>query len=223
MFRLKADSSLVLLLFISVSSLVFASETLHSGWEKVKTEDGIDVFSKKVMNSDLIAFKGVTTFKASPEDLMRIFRDDKKWKNWIEMFEDGSFLEVSEAAGGPDGNEYVTYQSYKMPLFISNRDLVIRSKVKKLENPLRWEIQNRSVEHPKAPETVGIRIEVRFSHWILEPLKTSAPGQMETRASLEVHSDPKGYIPSWLINFMQKDYVIKLFNNLKKVLEENHS
>jgi hypothetical protein len=39
--------------------------------------------------------------------------------------------------------------------------------------------------------------------------------------TLEIHSDPKGWIPKWIVNMVQRTYPIKLFKALKKQLKKS--
>ena len=71
-------------------------------------------------------------------------------------------------------------------------------------------ISIKSTKHSKAPETVGVRAQLNQSKYLLEPL-----GENKTRVTVEIHTDPKGLLPAWLVNLIQKGWPVKTLNNLK--------
>ena len=60
-----------------------------------------------------------------------------------------------------------------------------------------------SVEHPKKPvQDCCVRGQAFGTFYRFEAL----PGQNKTRLEVEVHTDPKGSLPSWLVNLVQKSW-----------------
>ena len=74
------------------------------------------------------------------------------------------------------------------------------------------ELVMTSCEHPKAPPTVGVRADLMRSAYRLEPL-----GAGKTRFSVEIHTDPKGSIPTWLVNMLQKSWPLETLSAVRRV------
>jgi hypothetical protein len=57
---------------------------------------------------------------------------------------------------------------------------------------------------------------LNFSNYNLKKLEDG-----KTQVTLEIHSDPKGWIPKFIVNMVQRTYPIKLFKALKKQLKKS--
>ena len=92
---------------------------------------------------------------------------------------------------------------------LNNRDYVYHVKAsKKGENVY---IAIKSTTHSDAPSTVGVRAHLNNSNYVLEPL-----GENKTKVTVEIHTDPKGLLPSWLVNLIQKNWPVKTLNGIRK-------
>ena len=180
-----------------------------TNWVKINEEDGVVVFEKDVKGSSLVAFKGVTTFDEPMEKILWVLKDDANKKDWIEMYLKGYTLEKR----GPF--ERVIYQAVDSPWPVNDRDMVYVSKAyRKGVNEI--QISMESIDHPDSPPTVGVRMLLNFSNYNFKKLENG-----KTQVTLEIHSDPKGWIPKWIVNMVQRTYPIKLFKALKKQLKKS--
>ena len=177
-------------------------------WEKINNEDGVEVFSKDVKGTPLVAFKGITDFDEPMEKIMWVLKDDKRRKDWVARYLKGSTLEKR----GPF--EYVNYQAVTAPWPVSNRDMIFLWKANRLSNG-DVQIELKSVDYPNGPETVGVRMKLHFSRFILNKKPDGG-----TRVTLEILSDPMGLIPKWVVNMIQKNYPVKFFKALKKQVKK---
>ena len=105
--------------------------------------------------------------------------------------------------------ERITYGAFDLPWPISDRDYVYHVKASKQgENVY---IAIKSATHSDAPGTVGVRAHLNNSNYVLEPL-----GDNKTKVTVEIHTDPKGLLPSWLVNLIQKSWPVKTLNGIRK-------
>ena len=78
-----------------------------------------------------------------------------------------------------------------------------------------------SVEHAGAPESVGVRAELVDSRYQLTPL----PGG-RTRVEVEIPTDPRGAMPVWIVNLIQRtwprDTLVGIRNQLAKPWVRDH-
>jgi hypothetical protein len=180
-----------------------------ANWVKINEEDGIVVYEKDIKGTSLVAFKGVTTFDEPMEKILWVLKDDAHKKDWIELYLKGHTLEKRGSF------ERVIYQAVDSPWPVNDRDMIYVSKAyRKGVNEI--QISMESVTHPDSPPTVGVRMSLNFSNYNFKKLENG-----KTQVTLEIHSDPKGWIPKWIVNMVQRTYPIKLFKALKKQLKKS--
>jgi hypothetical protein len=74
-----------------------------------------------------------------------------------------------------------------------------------------------SVDHPDAPETVGIRGRLVASCYVLTPL-----GPDRTRVEVEIQTDPCGMVPDWLVNIVQKEWPRKTLRGISQQVRQDY-
>ena len=191
MFNSIKQAGLALILSIT-SQQALADEP----WELIGTKNGTKVYSKEVKGTDLIAFKGVKIMSASIAKVAQVLLDEDatRKKGWIDMIQEFKILDKN-------ANETISYSSYKLPWPLASRDYVISSKMV-IDNEKNQIVLNlKSTEFAKAPETVGVRAELSRSLYLLVP---KADGK--TEVTVEILTDPKGSLPKWLVNIIQKGW-----------------
>ena len=123
-------------------------------------------------------------------------------KQWVDRMMEFQVLELTD-------DHSVTYSSYNLPWPMNDRDFVIRSDFVLDKKEKTFTLFLKSVEHEKAPETVGVRGVVYKSRYALKALSKD-----QTKVEVEIHSDPKGLLPKWLINRIQRRWP---YNTLSKM------
>ncbi|MFZ8933519.1 MAG: START domain-containing protein [Bacteriovoracaceae bacterium] len=178
-------------------------------WEFMYKKDGIKVFRKNIEGSPIVGFRGETIIYNQPEKVLGILMDNIYRTEWVDRLEKSEILErVSD-------REYIVYQIFKLPWPLSKRDFVYRGKltVDKKDNSVL--VVMSSVDHPEAPETVGIRAELISSRYRIRRL-----GKFMTGFEVEIHSDPRGLIPSFVVNLVQKSWPYKTLMSVKRQVEK---
>ncbi|MCO5167166.1 MAG: START domain-containing protein [Planctomycetes bacterium] len=173
-------------------------------WEHIAREQGVDVYRREVAGSALVAFKGVTVVEAPLERVLWVLAENDRRTEWIDLCAESRVLErVSE-------HESVIYQRYALPWYLSDRDYVFRARaVREQDGAVR--LLMASCEHPAAPPTVGVRARLLESTYVLTPL-----GERRTRVAVEIHTDPCGMVPDWLVNVVQKSWPLKTLQGIRK-------
>lgn len=175
--------------------LLMASAS-HAGpdpqWKEIYTDDGVTVSKASVEGTRLVAFKGETTMDASIGRILGVMLDHDHRGDWV-----GRLVDSRVLSGSP--YDYVTYQAFEVPVF-SDRDYVFRAVT--YREPSGVVIQSlQSTEHADAPETVGVRADLVDSRYRLTPLDGGG-----TRVEVEILTDPRGTMPSWLVNLIQRTW-----------------
>jgi hypothetical protein len=181
-----------------------------AAWEQIDEGDGVRVFRKEMPNSDLVAFRGEALLDSPIEKLLWVLGDNEHRTDWVDRLEKSVLLERISPY------EYVVYQQFDLPFPISDRDYVYRGKAVR-GNAGKVVLHMQSIEHPKAPKTVGVRANLIRSKYELIP-----KGKQQTIVIVEIHTDPKGLIPTWLVNAIQKGWPRKTLVALGKQVKNSY-
>ncbi len=190
---------------LSIGLSFFAGNAF--AWEKFDEENGITAYRKNVPGSPIVAFKGDADVNASVERILWVLTNNKYKTEWVNRLKTSYELERKTP------HHAVIYQVFKLPFPISNRDYVYEGKViRKGEQIL---VDLKSTTHRKAPKTEGVRAHLKRCVYTLTP-----KGENKTHISVEVHTDPKGWLPTWLVNRIQKSWPIRTLSGVRKMV--NH-
>lgn len=173
--------------------LLFSSLALSDsdGWKLVRDKDGIQVYSKPVEGSSLNAVKGVTTINTSLNRLAYILLTPSIRPKWDEMCSE-SFLYKSLGE-----QQSLVYVRNAMPWPVSDRDMLSRVVWSQDQENNSIMITSRGTAD-LFPIKKGVVRVTEISHdWSLIP-----KGDGNVEVITQVHLDPAGPIPSWLINTM---------------------
>lgn len=198
---------LVVCLFLALSaSGVFAAP--QNTWEQIDDDQGIQVFRKAMPGSDIVAFKGAGIVDASLEKIFWVLCDAEHEKQWVEMLIDNYVMENMTAF------DRVQYQNFDLPWPLSDRDFVYRA-VATMDEKGRLHLVLNSVGHPKTPETRGVRAEIMESGFILTPRPDG-----KTFVEVSIFSDPKGILPTWVINLVQASWPMETMLGIRKQVKK---
>lgn len=191
------------LLFLALPLSASAAE-----WQEMYTEAEVTVSMMELEGTKLFAFKGETIMDAPASKVMYVLLDNDHRIEWVDRLYINKVLSTS----GP--HEYVLYQAFDLPALFASRDYVYRGvAVRESENVVTLDL--KSVEHPDAPETVGIRAELVNTLYRLTMLEDG-----RTRVEVEVQTDPKGWMPVWLVNLVQRTWPLETLNGLRGQLDK---
>ena len=109
-------------------------------------------------------------------------------------------------------------QAFELPAVMSNRDYVYRGIATIEPDTGVVTLHMQSIEHPKAPETVGVRANLVDSSYIMTPL---ADGR--TQLTVEIITDPRGWLPAWLTNSIQEDWPVNTLNAIRRQLDREYT
>ena len=194
-------------LWASALALCLSWSTAHS-WEKLDSEDGITSYRKAVKGSKVVAFKGEAEIKASISRILWVLTDNEHRTKWVHRLKSSTVLEKKSQY------ESIIYQKFGLPFPISNRDYVYHAKVERVGPSV--VVNLKSVFHPKAPKPDGVRAQLTRCQYILSPL-----GPDKTYVTVEVHTDPRGWLPTWLVNLIQKKWPIQTLSGIKRMVKKS--
>jgi hypothetical protein len=209
--RLAKLSALALLAAAAASApaISFADDA-GGGWEYVTTDDGVVVYRKEVPGSDVVAFKGVTYTELPIGRILAVFQDGGQRPHWVDRYEEHKTLDK-----GPEWETYWIH--FGLPWPVSDRDYVLNAQGKADQERRVYTVQIKSVEHPKKGiDDCCVRAVVYGTYYEFSVV----PGENKVKMLVEVHTDPKGSLPSWLVNLIQKSWPSKTLNGLIRRAKE---
>lgn len=195
-----------------LSPLCLAAPPPGSGWEEISRFEQIVVYRKRVAGSQILAYRGEGIIRAPFGQVVTAIRDTPNKPNWIDRISSAEIVRVISPT------ERIEYMRAKIPWPVADRDFVYTTKVQTLpsEHQIRFEL--KSIEEPGRPEVKGvIRGIVHLTQFIL----TSLNGGQLTHIVAEAHGDPRGEIPPFLVNAIQKTFPPRSLRNLMRYLKDN--
>jgi hypothetical protein len=176
-----------------------------SGWEPMGNEDGIQAWRKEVPGSSLVAFRGEATIDASISKVAGVLFDTSKKTQWVHNCVSArNVREISDF-------DRVEYNHTSSGVFVvSDRDFVFNAKVQADPAKNLVVFKLKSVEDPLAPEAGPTRGEMKMGLYTLQGL---APNK--TKVTVEIHADPKGILPAFLVNLFQKAWPTRTLRGIR--------
>ena len=176
-------------------------------WELVGTKDGITVYRKDVPGSALVAFKGDGVVNAPLIKVVTILLDDDRAQEWVDSLVESKVVRVINPL------EYIELNHIGMPPLFKDRDFVNDVRMTVDEAAHSFTMVYRSVDDPAMPPNPKyVRGDMMYSRFVM----TSIEHGTKTRIEAELHADPKGMVPKFLVNFFQKDWPRQTFEGVRR-------
>lgn len=207
------NSMLTALALQALAAATTAGSVAHAAdatWEKIDDDAGIVVSRREVEGSPLVAFKGVAEVNASVEKILWVLVDNDHRKEWVDR------LLVSSRLEELSPHEFIVYQVFDVPAVMSKRDFVYKGKAVLKPDTGQVVLDMHSVKHRQAPKTVGVRAKLINSRYVLTPTGNGS----KTRVEVEIHTDPKGWVPKWIVNLIQKSWPMKTLKAIRKQVDK---
>ena len=173
-------------------------------WRPAKQKNGITSYTRNVALSKYKAVKGEATLPVSTARLFAAINDAPACPEWADTCKE-SYIHQEISA-----HEFFIYTLNDLPWPVMDRDVVANVSWS-LEDDGAIVMRSRAVKN-KVPLNKGVvRIELATAQWRFKPLTNNS-----TAASFEIHMDPNGKIPSWLLNRLILNSPFSTFDNLAK-------
>ena len=148
------------------------------GWEFVRERENIKVYHKEV--GDRTAFRGIGIIEGTPEKLVGIIHNHKRWKFWIDDLDEAKLLEKKSDF------HFVFLQEIDAMWPVKNREIVFESIISRV-GPSQILLEMKSVNHPRAPIKSGrVRAKVTYTRYSIDPLEGN-----RMQVTFENLSDPE--------------------------------
>jgi hypothetical protein len=183
-------------------------------WEFFNEEDGVRCYRRDVSGSDVVALRGEGFVAAPIQRVASVLIDRKRSPEWIDRLVKTKVLRnISET-------ESINWNHIKTPTPLKDRDFVFKSML--LTNPAKKQVIFKyfSVTDKLAPETDdyvrGHFQEGKFELTVAERTNKDGTKTKGTLVVAEVVVDPKGSVPTFIVNMVQKSWPHKTLTALRK-------
>ncbi len=184
------------------------SEEIKEDWKRVKEGEGIQIFLSKTPESGFQTFRGVAILETSIETILTLFGDIQAHTQLLFRCTHSSLLkEISSC-------EYITYYVLDAPWPVMDRDSV--NYIRVLDDPASSEVTITMKEYQGflSAQPNRVRVSNFEGFWRLKPLNG---GNVEV--TLQLHVDPGGWLPAWIINRAVEVFPYKTLCNLKNMVK----
>jgi len=177
-------------------------------WKLIKNENEIRVYILENNSSDIVKAKARTIVNSPINKIKSMLDDISHRHEWI------PYLKNSIALSEYKNNKRIEYSHFSAPWPASDRDFVYQIELMSKSNK-QLVYKMRSTESSSMPENKNrIRAELYESIYTLTALNKET-----TVVDLVFHADPKGWLPNWIINIVQRVLPYKILRNLKARLK----
>lgn len=181
---------------------LFAEES----WLELLDKDGIKVFSQKIPDSDILAFKATGTLKAPIEQIMEVLRKVEISSEWLPD------TKIKYTVRELSDLEAITYSVTYLPWPFSDRELLLHNRLRLDRQRKYLVVDTFSVEDSSHPVgTNNVRAYMEIGRTFIRPVDNQ-----HTEILFAFLLDPRGYIPAWVVNLKQKHMPYYFLKNLEE-------
>jgi hypothetical protein len=180
------------------------------GWEQIADKDGVLVYRRSVPGSPLKSMKGVGVVDAPVATVALVLLDDARAQEWVDSLAESRVVRTLSA------HDYIEYNHIDMPAICRDREFVTH--VMLSSDPARQVgiIKSEPGSDPSVPPHPKRIRGTLASYYELKAID----GGKRTLLSIELHSDPKGWLPAWVVNLFQKDWARETITSLRKQVKK---
>jgi hypothetical protein len=165
------------------------------GWEQIADKEGVKVYRRSVPGSRLKSMRGIGIVDAPVRIVALVLLDDPRAPEWVDSLAESRVVRVLSPY------EYVEYNHVAMPAIVRDREFITRVSLAVSRADATAYIRSVPTDDPSIAHTKIVR-GLLSGYYALQ----SIDGGKRTLLTIELHSDPAGLIPAWLVNLFQKDW-----------------
>lgn len=207
-FSVLKDYKLSLGLVFCIYFSILVTDLPAQSWTFVKSQDGINLYTRKEGGSSLKSFKGVMDVKSTMEKVCDLVGNVKNHDWWDENLREIKVLSFEK------DKYFQYYLIYHVPWPFTDRDLCVEANVSIDPVTGSRTITATPLDNmiPEKPDL--IRIKKYWQKWTIQPI-----GNGVVRLTLEGFVDPAGNVPSWLYNMVIVETPLKVMRRVKKFVQ----
>jgi len=188
--------------------LLLASAVAHAAippaWTLLEDRAGLQVFERKVPDSDVVALRFVAKIDAPVWKLAAVVMDARRTREWVDRLAEDRMVRRL----GP--TTYVEYTAIDTPFIIRDREFLVQVDFAVEGRGLR--LKTKPIEDPELPPTPGRVRGLVHTEYVFTP---DAEEPEKSWADIEIHADPRGSVPKWVVNLFQRGWPRKSFEAIQ--------
>jgi hypothetical protein len=206
--------ALALLITVPLSGVAYADKPAAPKWEMFDEEDGIRMYRRDVAGSSVVALRGEGFVAAPITRVASVLIDRKRSTEWIDRLVRTKVLrQLSET-------ESINWNHIKTPTPLKDRDFVFKSLLTTDPAQKKVLFTYYSVTDPLAPVTDDyVRGSFKSGKFELTMATRTNKDGTKTKGTIviaEVEVDPRGSVPTFIVNMVQKSWPYKTLTALRK-------
>ena len=202
---LKASLMFALSLVTAFSTLGQATPDHNAGWRLFAKSEGVEIFRREVPGSSIIALKGKGVIEAPLWKLAAILLDTERAPEWVDS------LGESRMVRRLSPYSYIEYNHIRTPFIMRDREFVSLVQIEVDPKGKRFALHYRPLEgSAEVAPSSKVRGQIVSGAFVLGALS-----ERTTLLDAELHCDPMGSVPKWIINFFQSDWPKDTFQALR--------
>ncbi len=176
--------------------IVWCGVARGNDWEFIEEKDQIKSYRSTTKKDGLFGFRGEAIMKVNIGQIVTLlFNPPVRPETYTPMLFDWAIVKEALPYGG------LLWQHYRQPWPISDRDFALSYDGASDKQEKTFRVGWTSVNDPQTPpQSCCIRAELRSSY-VFRALPDGT-----TRVEAEVRLDPKGLLPKWLVNSIQRSW-----------------
>lgn len=172
-------------------------------WKESKNKCGVKVSLKEVTGSPIKAFMVEGVIKSSPEKVVKALMNFSSFTKWhYGVIESKEIKKITETKS-------LAYMKIDFPWPVKNRDSIATSEIVKEGKSTKVVIERFPDNKIK---TKNIRVSKTDGFWMVKPHKDGS------YVSQQLHAEPGGSIPDWVVNMMLSKSPYQTFKGLREYL-----
>ena len=175
-------------------------------WKPIYEKDGIEVAKRSVPDSNLMPFRGEGTVDVHIGHLVGVLKTAGLGPEWVDLQVESKELERDSDESA------ILYNKYDLSWPVSDRDYVMRQTSTYDATKKIVTVTYESIEDARfPPDDCCVRAVAVRTFW-----KFTYVDAQKTLVEVEVYTDPKGSIPAWLVNMIQRGWPYNSITGLTK-------
>lgn len=201
LFELHIHMKLTALQIIFFYFISFVALAQDSPWELAKSDEGVEVFTRKLQGHSLKEFKAVALVNSSVEKLVSILKDADNMFQWLPDCSESRLIERK-------GSEQYHYTITDAPWPVSDRDGYFQFTYNEIDEGVK--VSAVALANYRPEKDGLVRISFAEGYWMFERLD-----EKSTRVTYQMLVSPGGTIPDWLANSAVVNTPFNTLKNLK--------
>jgi len=184
-----------------------SAQGVDSRWERVKNENGIEIYTRLVSGSSIKEFFAATVVQGSLSGVLAVLDDTGSYTKWMYRCSHAQLLLKKNES------ERITYTVTSSPWPVEDRDMAVKSVISQNKRTGVVIVSLAGLPGYVPVKSGKVRITALIGYWLLEPL-----GNSRVRVSYSIHSEPGGSVPDTLVNSSLVDIPYNTLYNLRNMV-----